>query len=89
MHAFVSVRVRPLETLVRTFCFVLCCRHVKANLFEDEGSAVAVVAEKIGSKKTQGFSDDNKKWLRVKQGEADDVAEDDEEMDDDFEVESA
>ena len=92
MHAFVSVRVRPLTTLVRTLCFVLCCRHVKANLFEDEGAAVAVVAEKIGkkgSKKTQGFSDDNKKWLRVKQGEVDDVAEDDDEMADDFEVEGA
>ena len=81
---------------MRTLCFALCCRHAKANLFEDDDGAaaadVAVVAKKIGkkgSKKTQGFSDDNKKWLRVKQGEADDVAEEDDEMDDDFGVESA
>ena len=85
----------PLTILGRTLCFVLCCRHAKANLFEDDGAAVAdlaVVAKKNGkkgSKKTPGFSDDNKKWLRVKQGEADDVADDDDEMDDDFEVESA
>lgn len=87
-HLFLSEFV-PLTTLLRTLCFVLCCRHAKANLFEDEGAAVAVAAKKIGkkgSKKTEGFSDDNKKWLRVKQ---DEVAEEDDEMDDDFGAESA
>lgn len=46
-----------------------------------------------GKKKTNGFTDDNKKWLHVKQDEvadvvAEDVADDDVDTDDEFEVAS-